>query len=68
MTLDEALTHPTLPIPVAGAVFYDLGRNASYEAAKRGELPVISFGRKKKAVVSQIALHLGLKTKFGEAA
>jgi len=68
MTLDEALTRPTLSIPVAGRVFLDLGRNASYEAARRGIIPTIDTGtRNKQAIVAPLAQRLGLKTKFGEA-
>lgn len=38
---DECLT---LDVPVAGAMA-GLGKNASYEAARRGEIPVIRIGR-----------------------
>jgi hypothetical protein len=34
----------TLAVPEAGRVYFDLGRNASYDAAKRGEIPVIKIG------------------------
>jgi hypothetical protein len=34
----------TLSVPVAGRLYFDLGKNASYEAAKRGEIPVIQIG------------------------
>jgi hypothetical protein len=34
----------TLSVPEAGRRYFNLGRNASYEAVKRGELPVISVG------------------------
>lgn len=61
MTLEDALAHATLPIPVAGKVFYRLSRNGSYEAAKRGDIPTIDVGRKKLAVVAKIADQLGLR-------
>jgi len=35
----------TLTVPEAGRIYYDLGRNASYEAARRGDIPVIRIGR-----------------------
>ena len=35
----------TISVPEAGRVYLDLGRNASYEAARRGDLPVIRVGR-----------------------
>jgi hypothetical protein len=40
----------TLSIPEAGWQYFRLGRNASYEAAKRGDIPVIRIGAKKKRV------------------
>jgi hypothetical protein len=37
--------HPrTLSVPEAGKLYFGLGRGASYEAARRGELPVIRIG------------------------
>ena len=35
----------TLTVPQAGKLYFDLGRNASYEAARRGEIPTIKIGR-----------------------
>ena len=34
-----------MTVPEAGRVYYDLGRNASYAAAARGEIPTIRIGR-----------------------
>ena len=34
----------TLAVPEAGRIYFGLGRNASYQAAARGELPVIKIG------------------------
>jgi hypothetical protein len=37
--------HPkTLSVPEAGRRYFDLGRNASYDAARRGEIPTIRIG------------------------
>jgi hypothetical protein len=41
----------TLSVPEAGEIYYGLGRNASYEAAKRGEIPVIKIGRLKRVPI-----------------
>lgn len=61
MTLEEALTHATLDIPVAGKVFLGLGVNQSYEAAKGGIIPTVDVGKKrKKALVAPLAAKLGL--------
>jgi hypothetical protein len=35
----------TLTVPEAGRLYFGLGRGASYEAARRGEPPVIRIGR-----------------------
>jgi hypothetical protein len=35
----------TLTVPEAGRQYFDLGRNASYEAARRGDIPTIRIGR-----------------------
>jgi hypothetical protein len=41
----------TLSVPEAGRLYFDLGRNASYEAAKRGDLPTIKIGGKLRVPV-----------------
>jgi len=35
-----------LSVPAAGRRYFDLGRAASYEAARRGDIPIIRIGRK----------------------
>ena len=35
----------TLSVPAAGKRYFGLGRNGSYEAAARGEIPTIRVGR-----------------------
>jgi hypothetical protein len=40
--------------PQAGKRYFDLGKNASYEAARRGDLPVIRIGGRLR--VSVVAL------------
>jgi hypothetical protein len=35
----------TMSVPAAGKRYFDLGRNASYEAARRGDLPTIRIGK-----------------------
>ena len=42
MNTDQALT---LSVPEAGKKYLNLGRNGSYAAAERGEIPVIRIGR-----------------------
>ena len=35
----------TITVPEAGKEYFGLGRNASYAAAERGEIPTIKIGR-----------------------
>jgi len=65
MTLDEALTHATLPVQTAGHIFFGLGRNAAYEAAKRGDFDTIKIGGKIVVPVAPIAAKLGLAMRIG---
>ena len=44
----------TLTVPEAGRRYFDLGRNASYEAARRGEIPTIRIGRLLRVPVVQM--------------
>jgi hypothetical protein len=44
-TLPPAPQAKTLTVPEAGRRYYSLSRNASYEAARRGDIPVIRIGR-----------------------
>jgi hypothetical protein len=41
----------TLSVPKAGAIYFGFGRDASYAAAKRGDLPVIRIGRRLRVSV-----------------
>jgi hypothetical protein len=40
----------TLSIPDAGRIYFGMGRNASYAAAKKGELPVVRIGPRRGRV------------------
>jgi hypothetical protein len=35
----------TMTVPDAGREYFNLGRNASYDAARRGDIPTIRIGR-----------------------
>jgi hypothetical protein len=41
----------TLSIPEAGARYFGLSKNGSYDAAARGEIPYIEVGRLKRVQV-----------------
>ena len=45
MTAEANTTTHVLSVPEAGRVYLNLSRNASYEAAHRGEIPTIRIGR-----------------------
>jgi hypothetical protein len=57
--LAKVLAKPTASIPDAGRAVFDIGRNASYDAAKRGDFEVID-GPKKRVPTSWIKQKLGL--------
>jgi hypothetical protein len=43
---------PTMSVPEAGKKYFGLGRNGSYAAAARGEIPTIKIGSRIFAVVA----------------
>jgi hypothetical protein len=50
---------PTVSIPVAGKIAADLSEQASYRAAKRGELPTITLGVRHAVPVAKLRRMLG---------
>jgi hypothetical protein len=44
----------TLSIPEAGARYFGLSKNGSYDAAQRGEIPYIEIGRLKRVPIVQM--------------
>ena len=44
----------TLSVPEAGREYFDLGRNASYAAAARGEIPTIKIGSRLRVPVVRL--------------
>ena len=56
----------TISVPEAGRRYFGLCRNASYDAAARGEIPVIKIGRLKRVPVR--ALERMLDRTSGETA
>ena len=68
MTLEEALSKPTISVPDAGRLFFGLNKNTSYVAARRGDIETIKIGGKILVPVAPLAAKLGLQTKFGSAA
>ena len=68
MTLEEALTRPTISVPDAGRLFFGLARNSAYAAAKDGDIPTIKIGGRIMVPVAPLAERLGLRSTAGKAA
>jgi len=47
-----------MSVPEAGRIYYDLSRNASYEAVRRGDIPVIRIGKKLRVPVCRLERRL----------
>jgi hypothetical protein len=57
----------TLSVPEAGREYYDLGRNAAYAAAKRGDIPTIKIGKLLRVPVRALEQRLDATMKNGAA-
>ncbi len=58
----------TMGVPAAGKKYFKLGRNASYEAAKRGEIPTVRIGGRVYALVTPLERRLRGDTQSNVAA
>lgn len=68
MTIEEALSRPTISVPDAGKLFFGLARNAAYDAAKAGDIPTVKIGGRIMVPVAPLAEKLGLRSTVGRAA
>jgi hypothetical protein len=59
-SIPDPLDRPTLTVPEAGKIAFDLGYAASYEAAKRGDLPIIRCGRRMYVPTAALRQMLGI--------
>jgi excisionase family DNA binding protein len=60
VTLDEIRElPPVITVEQAGRLF-EMGRSASYEAAARGEIPTLRFGRRRLVPTARVLAMLGL--------
>jgi len=64
MTEEQPLTED---VPVIGKRYFGLGRNASYAAAKRGEIPTIKVGGRLKVPVRAMEALLNAATAKAKA-
>lgn len=58
--LQEALAKPTMTIPEAGKALGIESRNGAYDAANRGEIPTLKFGRLKPVPTAWVRRQLML--------
>jgi hypothetical protein len=58
---EELLAKSVVSVPEAGSLL-GLGRSASYEAARRGEIPIVSIGRKLVVPTAPLRRLLGVNT------
>ena len=49
----------TLSVPEAGKEYYNLSKNGSYEAARRGDIPTIRIGRLLRVPVAAMERRVG---------
>lgn len=68
VTVDEALSRPTISVPDAGKLFFGLARNAAYAAATSGDIPTIKIGGRIMVPVVPLAEKLGLRATIGREA
>jgi len=62
------MTEPkTLTVPEAGRLYFSLGRNASYDAARRGDIPTIRIGRLLRVPIAAMEARLALANGGGSA-
>jgi hypothetical protein len=57
-----------MSVAEAGKIYFNLGRNASYEAAERGDIPTIRVGKKLRVPVRAMERLLDAATSKLEAA
>jgi len=50
----------TMPLWPEAGQYLGIGRSATYQAAERGEIPILSFGRRKVAVTAVLKKMVGL--------
>lgn len=57
----------TLSVPDAGRIYFDLGKNASYDAARRGDIPTIRLGRRLRVPIIALENMLNAAEKKSDA-
>ena len=62
----EILFAPTTTVPIAGALL-GLSRNKAYQAAAKGEIPTLRFGKRLVVPTAPLRRMLGLEERMPEA-
>ena len=57
----------TMSVPAAGKKYFDLGRNAAYAAAQRGDIPTVRVGRLLRVPIRAIERMLEAAANSGKA-
>jgi hypothetical protein len=58
--LQKLLSNPTASVPDVGRICFGMCRNASYDAAKKGDIPTIKVGGGKFVPTAVLAKLLGI--------
>jgi hypothetical protein len=66
ITIAEIAHLPTVSVPQAGTLL-GIGRDASYEAVKRGQIPTLTLGRSLRVPVPKLLAMLGITPETNEA-
>lgn len=67
LTIEEALSRPTISVQDAGRLFFGLGRNAAYNAAENGDFDTIRVRGRILVPVAPLAAKLGLRANIASA-
>ena len=59
-TLEELKQKASTDVPTAGREFYGLGVTASYQAARRGEIPTLRIGKKLIVPIAAVLKQLSI--------
>jgi hypothetical protein len=54
MAAETAPSLKTLSVPDAGRIYFSIGRGSSYQAVRRGDIPVIKIGHRLRVPVIAI--------------
>ena len=60
-SLPDPALEPTITVPAAGAIL-GLSKPSAYEAANRGDIPIIRIGRRMLVPTAKLLDMLGLRT------